>query len=188
MKKLTYIIMFLCIVFTTTSQSVIFHAKYNFEDIIQERLSYLKQNMINHISKYNNKNATEITNYIFEASLKYNLNPVFIMSLIQSESYFKHKVKHKHNNVKGISGINYKMWKMVLAKHNIKHINSLKNQIEATAIIINDIKKRYKTNDDLEILHYYKGRGYDKYLNKSGLDLAQYSYSMYIKNIKIIYN
>ncbi len=189
MITLSKVLFLLCVLATTLQTSII---KNNFENneyeiISKERLLQLKQNMSNHISKYNKEKADEITNYIFEASIKYDLNPVFVMSIIQLESYFKTTVTHKHKNVKGISGINYNLWKDILSENNINHIKTLKNQIEATAIIIKDFQRRYKTNDELKILHYYKGTGYDKYLNKSGLSLAKHNYKVYEKNLEKIY-
>ena len=87
--------------------------------------------------------------YTLEASKEYEVNPLLLTHLINSESMYKERVKHSLSYVKGLAGINERVWKIPNT--------TPKEQIFAGAYVFKIYLDKYKGNE-LEALHGYKGR------------------------------
>ena len=103
------------------------------------------------ISIYNNMGTKDFKKavYTLEASKEYEVNPLLLTHLINSESMYKERVKHSLSYVKGIAGINERVWKIPNT--------TPKEQIFAGAYVFKVYLDKYKGNE-LEALHGYKGR------------------------------
>lgn len=100
---------------------------------------------------YSNMGTKDITKavYTLEAAKTYNINPLLLTHLINSESMYKEKVKHSLSSVKGLAGINERVWKIPN--------KTSKEQIFAGAYILRVYLDKYKGNE-VEALHGYKGK------------------------------
>ena len=103
------------------------------------------------VSIYNNMGTKDFKKaiYTLEASKEYEVNPLLLTHLINSESMYKERVKHSLSYVKGIAGINERVWKIPNT--------TPKEQIFAGAYVFKVYLDKYKGNE-LEALHGYKGR------------------------------
>lgn len=103
------------------------------------------------ISIYNNMGTKDFKKavYTLEASKEYEVNPLLLTYLINSESMYKERVKHSLSYVKGLAGINERVWKIPNT--------TPKEQIFAGAYVFKVYLDKYK-GDELEALHGYKGR------------------------------
>ena len=103
------------------------------------------------VSIYNNMGTTDFKKavYTLEASKEYEVNPLLLTHLINSESMYKERVKHSLSYVKGLAGINERVWKIPNT--------TPKEQIFAGAYVFKVYLDKYKGNE-LEALHGYKGR------------------------------
>jgi hypothetical protein len=99
---------------------------------------------------YNIMDKKDLSNaiYTYQASKYYNVNSRLLANLINSESGYKN-VSHSLSYVKGMSGINEKVWKIPNRTD--------KEQIYAGAFVFRKYLDKYKENE-LEALHGYKGR------------------------------
>ena len=103
------------------------------------------------VSIYNNMGTKDFKKaiYTLEASKEYEVNPLLLTHLINSESMYKERVKHSLSYVKGLAGINERVWKIPNT--------TPKEQIFAGAYVFKIYLDKYKGNE-LEALHGYKGR------------------------------
>ena len=103
------------------------------------------------VSIYNNMGTKDFKKaiYTFKASKEYEVNPLLLTHLINSESMYKERVKHSLSYVKGLAGINERVWKIPNT--------TPKEQIFAGAYVFKVYLDKYKGNE-LEALHGYKGR------------------------------
>ena len=103
------------------------------------------------VSIYNNMGTKDFKKaiYTLEASKEYEVNPLLLTHLINSESMYKERVKHSLSYVKGLAGINERVWKIPNT--------TPKEQIFAGAYVFKVYLDKYKGNE-LEALHGYKGR------------------------------
>lgn len=102
--------------------------------------------------------------WTYTASKHYDIDPLLLTVLINSESSYKSKVTHNHPNVTGIAGINSKFW-------DIPN-NTIKEQIYAGAYVLKEYLKRHD-GDILKALHGYKGKS-NKGLRQAKYVLAEY--------------
>ena len=103
------------------------------------------------VSIYNNMGTKDFKKaiYTFKASKEYEVNALLLTHLINSESMYKERVKHSLSYVKGLAGINERVWKIPNT--------TPKEQIFAGAYVFKVYLDKYKGNE-LEALHGYKGR------------------------------
>ena len=76
--------------------------------------------------------------YTLEASKEYEVNPLLLTHLINSESMYKERVKHSLSYVKGLAGINERVWKIPNT--------TPKEQIFAGAYVFKVYLDKYKGN------------------------------------------
>lgn len=153
---------------------------------IDDKQDTLNEKHIKLVEKYNPDDAVEIVMAITKWSEEYNIDPIFVSTIIETESGFKSNVRHKHSSVVGLGGIHKKIWSKILKGYGLTEIDTIDSQVRAVFIVITHISKTYKTNDYSEILHYYKGRGYDKHLRVSGKELADRTYRKYKQNLRML--
>lgn len=103
------------------------------------------------INIYLNMGTKDITKavYTLEAAKIHNVNPLLLTHLINSESMYKERVKHSLSSVKGLAGINERVWKIPNRTN--------KEQIFAGAYVLRVYLDKYQGNE-VEALHGYKGR------------------------------
>ena len=128
--------------------------------------SLVIHNYVKHIEQYNVEDAKTISISLVKWAKEYNIDAILVLSIIESESMFKSNTKH--NSVIGLGGIHKNFWKKTLAEYGLDELDSIDSQVRAVFLVVKNISSIYKTNDYLEILHYYKGRGYDKISGTSG--------------------
>lgn len=136
---------------------------------LQDRVDKLEHNLtsINEIHSSMLTPNLKFAKYTYEASVKYDIEPLILTSLINSESAYKNVV-HKHSKVKGMAGIHTGFW-------NIPNTTS-KEQIEAGAYVLRVYLDKYNGNY-LKAITAYKGvspKG--KRQAKLVLDKANYEY------------
>ena len=111
-----------------------------------------------------NKNIDKAI-YTYQAAKKYNIDPLLLTTLINSESSYKNP-KHKLSYVKGLAGINERVWKIPNKTDE--------EQIHAGAYVLNHYLNRYK-GDILKALTAYKG------ISDLGKRQAKDVYNKYLK-------
>ncbi|KGT36585.1 lysozyme family protein [Campylobacter fetus] len=122
---------------------------------------YLQDFKTIYTTMYNKSTSKAI--FTYQASKKYSIDPKLLTILINSESSYKF-TNHKLNFVKGLSGINEKIW-------NIPNTTVLE-QIHAGAYVLKHYLDR-SNGDVLKALYRYKG------LSKKGLRQAKLVYKIY---------
>ena len=100
------------------------------------------------LSSMNKKNISYAEN-VYYAGKIFDIDSLLLTALINSESSFVENVKHKNEQVIGISGVNTKYWKL--------NLDTIENQIFASAYIMRcfiDISN----GDVFDALVRYKGK------------------------------
>lgn len=100
---------------------------------------------------YSKIKKIQLAKDIFLSSKKNNVDPILLISLIQSESSFDNTVKHGLNYVIGLGGCNLKQH-----PEYINRVNNQKDQIEVTAELISYYLEHHDGNN-LYALKAYKG-------------------------------
>lgn len=130
-------------------------------DAIDEYNKFRNTQMIHRVMIYKDRSIARDT---AEAAMWYKIDPYLLTALINSESGFNKKVKHKSKYVKGITAVNTKHWKVPLETHT--------QQIYAGAFILKHYLVKYD-NDYLKALTAYKGIS-EKGRRQARLVLSEY--------------
>lgn len=115
--------------------------------------------------------SLDMADIVYRAAKEYNVDPLLLVLLINSESSFNPNVKHNHPEVKGLGGIHHRYWKVPN--------ETIEEQIYATAKVYSTIASKY--DNIVDGLKAYKG------WSKVGENRAKALYSKYI-NIKEKYD
>lgn len=119
----------------------------------QKQLDELKKDVndlktILELSEFMHNKDYELAKFTLDSAKKYDLDPILLTILINSESSYRKNVKHKLPQVKGLAGIHTKWWKMP--------INTPQEQIDAGAFVL---KHYIDKSPNLQLaLTRYKGR------------------------------
>ena len=113
--------------------------------VAQENLEY-SQKIDEILSIMDNKNKI-LAIHTLDAARQYNVHYKTLACLINSESGYK-RVAHKLDYVKGLSGINTKVWDL--------NVSDDKHQIYAGAYVLRKYMNKY-ANNELKALTGYKG-------------------------------
>lgn len=123
-----------------------------------------------------------ISDKILEYSLRYEHDPLSVLSLLYTESSLNPEVKQAHPDVVGMAGINYKVWGDLLTKEGIiyskKDLKNVEVAIHSLCFVM-DAMKKSKSESVFQSMWSYKGRGYDKTLSMSGHAVATNSFKVY---------
>lgn len=115
--------------------------------------------------------SLDMADIVYRAAKEYNIDPLLLVLLINSESSFNPNVKHNHPEVTGLGGIHHRYWKVPN--------ETIEEQIYATAKVYSTIASKY--DNIVDGLKAYKG------WSKVGENRAKALYSKYI-NIKEKYD
>ena len=115
--------------------------------------------------------SLDMADIVYRAAKEYNVDPLLLVLLINSESSFNPDVKHSNAEVKGLGGIHHRYWKVPN--------ETVEEQIYATAKVYSTIASKY--DDIVDGLKAYKG------WSQVGENRAKALYSKYI-NIKEKYD
>jgi hypothetical protein len=114
---------------------------------------------------------------------KYSVEWELITALLYSESNFNIEAIHKHPQVLGMAGIHSTVWIDVLTKQGIinskQDLTNADTAIETMAFILSSFQKELGIYTPLDLIHKYKGLGYDRTLGKSGRELALKTLKIY---------
>ena len=129
---------------------------------------------------------------ILEESVKYNINPLIIYSLLHTESSMRPWIEHKPTTITkgkkkikiravGLGGVVWEWWGDKLKANNIAEVRSdlfdPETNIKATIFVYNELfkKKKHpkaKTQDESAMIRYFGG-GYKWYFEKIDSKIAQ---------------
>lgn len=127
---------------------------YSLEELKELKIKKQLFNDLNQYSHLEQDDLFKIINAVYINSEKYNLNPIFVYSVIWKESRFKNDVNHKITFVKalnkevqaiGVGGVVWEFWsKRLIENTSIEKKDDLYNfdkNIEATAYILSYLKE-----------------------------------------------
>lgn len=141
------------------------------------------------------------SDYIYEYSKEYNLDPYLVAAVIKTESNFRPNAKSA-KDAYGLMQITPETAKWLAEKMNIENfsvdmLNQPKFNIRMGCWYLNDLKKEFKNNMDLVLAAYNGGRGnVQKWLkdyehSKDGKNLHYIPFKetdKYVKKVKVNYN
>lgn len=104
-------------------------------------------NKLNDVYRYMNKKDRSLAEIVVNAANEYELDPLLLTALINSESSFDTTAEHKLKYVVGLGGTNTRYWEYP--------VDTPQQQIHATAIILKFYLDKYE--DIVKALKAYKG-------------------------------
>lgn len=108
--------------------------------------------------------SLDMADIVYRAAKEYDVDPLLLVLLINSESSFNPNIKHDHPEVKGLGGIHHRYWKVPN--------ETVEEQIYATAKVYSIIASKY--DNIVDGLKAYKG------WSQVGENRAKALYSKYI--------
>jgi len=155
------------------------------KSLIQFTKADIMKDIIIHYNGISNRVKKVIIETILEESIKYDINPLILYSLIHTESSMRYWIEHKPTFVVidkkkikikavGLGGVVYEWWGEKLKKAKILSVRSdlfdPAINIRATAFVYNELFKMKKhpkatTQDESAMIRYFGG-GYKSYFKK----------------------
>lgn len=152
------------------------------KESIDDYFSKTMKNSINNFENISDTQKKKIIDNIFKYSEKYNINPVLVYAIIETESSFRPYLEHKrtyipslkkHIHAVGLGGIVWEFWKNDLIKNKIAYsrqdLFEIENNIEAICYIL-DVYRNYEKlpqakNITESMLMRFYGSAFAKYEN-----------------------
>ena len=139
--------------------------------IAKEATRFIETNKIYEVMLNKDLNTADI---VYRAAKEFDLEPILLTVLINSESEFDINKTHKNSQVSGLGGIHSKYWKIPN--------KTIEEQIYACALVLNYYLTKYE-GDVIKALTAYKGISqagqaraklvYEKYFNLKEKDVGK---------------
>nr|DAK25824.1 MAG TPA: hypothetical protein [Caudoviricetes sp.]DAX61710.1 MAG TPA: hypothetical protein [Caudoviricetes sp.] len=152
------------------------------KESIDDYFSKTMKNSINNFENISDTQKKKIIDNIFKFSEKYNINPVLVYAIIETESSFRPYLEHKrtyipslkkHIQAVGLGGIVWEFWKEDLKNNKIAYsrqdLFEIENNVEAICYIL-DVYRNYEKlpqakNITESMLMRFYGSAFAKYEN-----------------------
>jgi len=153
------------------------------------------ENNLKHYSKLSSSNRKIIIETVLDESRKYNINPLIVYALCDTESSFRFWIEHKSTFIKmskkkvkiravGLGGIVWEWWGDKLKKANIAEVRSdlfePKINIQAITFILNEFSKMEmlkgcKSKDESMLRRYFGGnfKSYSDKIDKKVMSIVR---------------